>query len=164
MSITPVVIPKKHTYGYMVRVSRKGHDIPMVWVHADGEEGMSLALEKAKAKETEILANVPPVQTSKNRMTKRNRSGIVGVHYTTDERILRSGENAAYPNYTARWPGFASGLSWSVNKFGIEGAFLLAALSRGMECKDRSTVEEALRILKPQEKSDLLKLRKNEEG
>lgn len=104
-----------------------------------------------------LLANLPPVPSSKNRMTKRNHSGVVGVHFTPGKRTLPSGTAAEYPSYIARWPGCKGGVSFMLNTYnGEDNAFIHACVCRELETRDRSTVEEAVRTLPARRRSELL--------
>ncbi|MFA6287499.1 MAG: hypothetical protein WC661_08950 [Opitutaceae bacterium] len=97
-----------------------------------------------------VLPTLPAIITSKNRMTPRNHSGVVGVHFDSGRRTLPSGTVADYPGYVARWPGCKAGLRWSFNTYnGEDNAFVHACLCRQMETKDREAVEEAVRTLSP---------------
>ena len=107
------------------------------------------------------LPNLPTKLSAKNRMTKRNHSGVVGVHFTTGERTLNSGNKAEYPSYIARWPGCKGGVSWMLSTYnGEESAFIHAVLCRRLESKDRAHIEEVFRTLTSVEKAEILKLKK----
>lgn len=90
------------------------------------------------------LPTLPPKieSSSKDRMTRRNHSGVVGVHRTLGIVRKQNGNVYECPRYVARWPGckFRGGLSWSVKQFEEEGAFVLAALSRERETINRDAV------------------------
>lgn len=104
-----------------------------------------------------ILPTLPPVPTSKNRMTKRNHSGVVGVHFTDGKRVLKSGIEADYPSYIARWPGCKGGVSFMLSTYnGEDNAFIHASICRKLETKDRAAVEEAVRTLSPADRTALL--------
>lgn len=107
-----------------------------------------------------LLPTLPPLDTSKGRMTKRNHSGFVGVHFTDGKRTLRSGTVAEYPNYVARWPGSGAGMSFMLSTYnGEDEAFLHACLCRELETKDRAVVEEAYRVLPAARRAELLALK-----
>ena len=142
MSVTPVIIPKKNTYGFMIRFARKGMDIEMEWVKADGPEGMAAAERKAKKREAEIAENLPPPNTShKDVPTKKNTSGKVGIRIAVSPG--RPGSDTEYYAWTAFWTdrnrkrGTAS-FAWT--KFGEPIAKLLASIARDNETNDRSTI------------------------
>ena len=100
------------------------------------------ATSAAKRWLNKTLQTLPPKMASKDRMTSRNHSGVVGVN--RDRGIVRkqNGNVYEYPRWIARWPGckYHGGLSWSVKQFEEEGAFVLAVLSRRRETINRDTI------------------------
>lgn len=90
------------------------------------------------------LPSLPPKieSSSKDRMTSRNHSGVVGVHRTPGIVRKRNGNVYECPRYVARWPGckYRGGLSWSVKQFEEEGAFVLAVLSLRRETISRNKI------------------------
>ena len=83
----------------------------------------------------EKLSKLPPKMSSKGRMTKRNHSGEVGVHWSPGIVRKKNGNVYECPKWIARWPGCPNkgGISWTVKQFEHEGAFVLAVLSRRLE-------------------------------
>ena len=108
----------------------------------------SQATRAAKQWLKRTLRKLPPKieSSSKGRMTRRNHSGVVGVHRTPG--IVRKPNGNVYecPRWVARWPGckFRGGLGWSVKQFEEEGAFVLAVLSRKHETINRDTISKGL--------------------
>jgi hypothetical protein len=101
-----------------------------------------------------VLPTLPAIVTTKNRLSPRNHSGVVGVHFTPGRRTLPSGTVAEYPQYVARWPGSGAGLSFMLATYnGEDHAFLHACLCRQLETRDRATVEEAVRTLGPADRA-----------
>lgn len=88
----------------------------------------------------ERIKDLPPQIPVKNRMTKRNTSGKVGVHLSVTNPKKKPGQD--YYRWIARWPGcpMSGGLGWSVNQFDDDGAFVLAAIARDMESVDREEI------------------------
>ncbi|MBU6198517.1 MAG: hypothetical protein KGI64_08195 [Xanthomonadaceae bacterium] len=76
-------------------------------------------------------------------MTKRNSSGLVGVHI---KRSARRGSD--HYAWHAFWPGKPGGISWAVLKYGDAQAFVYAAISRQLETVDRGRVEQEFRRIK----------------
>jgi hypothetical protein len=76
------------------------------------------------------LPDLPPEVPREGRMTKKNRSGVVGVYRDPGTVKKKNGNIYSYPRWIARWPNcpFRGGLSWSVNQFDEEGAYVLAYL------------------------------------
>jgi hypothetical protein len=101
----------------------------------------SAAKKWVKAK----LQELPPPLPLKNRMTRRNSSGAVGVRLVHSVRRRGEREYGDW-RWIAFWPGCenAGGVGFSVNKFGDESAFVLACLARRLESTDRAAVEGAL--------------------
>ena len=100
------------------------------------------ALRAAKRWLNKTLPTLPPKLISKDRMTSRNHSGVVGVYRSSGIVRKRNGNMYECPRWIARWPGckYRGGLSWSVKQFEEEGAFVLAALSRRRETINRDTI------------------------
>ena len=90
----------------------------------------------------ETLPTLPPKLASKDRMTKRNHSGVVGVNRSLGIVRKPNGNSYECPRWIASWPGceYSGGLSWSVKQFEEEGAFVLAVLSRRLETINRDKV------------------------
>jgi hypothetical protein len=102
----------------------------------------------------------PPAAPWKGLMTKRNQSGVVGVWLAHKFRRKPNGKEYEYWRWTARWPGceYSGGLSWSIDQFGDEDAFVLAVLARQHETVDRDwLLEEHDRIYRKKAYKDILK-------
>ena len=103
------------------------------------EKAEAAAKRWAKAK----LAELPDPLPVKDRMTKRNSSGVVGVRLADSTR--RKNGNV-YPDW--RWVAFWSscpkvgGVGWSVKKYGDDRAFACAFLARKAESIDREAIED----------------------
>jgi len=97
--------------------------------------------------------NLPPRLSSKNRMTHRNNSGVVGVRLDQNIKRKKTGAVYEYWRWVASWPGcpLNGGLGWSINKFGDKDAFVLAVLSRRKETIDRDVLVNELRKIKASE-------------
>lgn len=100
------------------------------------------ATRAAKRWLKKILPTLPPKLVSKDRMTCRNHSGVVGINRSPG--IVRKPNGNVYecPRWIAGWPGckYRGGLSWSVKQFEEEGAFVLAVISRRRETINRETI------------------------
>ncbi len=109
---------------------------------------------------SKILPSLPEKIPSKDRMTSRNHSGVVGVYFTEGRRTLPSGNKAEYPGYVAQIPGHLSGVKWMLSTYnGDDSAFLHAYICRKMETIDRAAVEEHVRKLTASERKAILKKR-----
>jgi hypothetical protein len=128
------------------------------------EYGSWAAAKVAAAKWVNNLArNLPPPLTSKDCLTSRNQSGVVGVFRHREVHRKVNGRNAVYYSWVARWPGCKSsgGIKWSVKRFGEDDGFVLAVLSRRLESDTRERVLAALKEAKDtNEYARLLALRK----
>ena len=100
------------------------------------------AMRAAKRWLRETLPTLPPKLPSKDRMTSRNHSGIVGVFRSPGIVKKPNGNVYECPRWIADWPGckYSGGLSWSVKQFEEEGAFVLAALSREKETINQDAI------------------------
>lgn len=93
----------------------------------------------AKKWVNEKLPSLPPKMSSKGRVTRRHRSGEVGVYYNPGIAKRPNNRVYEYPRWIADWPGcpFSGGLQWSIRQFECDGAFVLAVLARRQEKVDR---------------------------
>ena len=96
----------------------------------------------AKAWVDATLPTLPERIARKNLKTTRNSSGVVGVRLANATRE-RNGH--VYPDWRwiAFWPGCAqaSGIGWSVNKYGDGCAFVSACLARQLEWLERQKID-----------------------
>ena len=121
------------------RYSRGQHTKPRYFYYG-GETSKSKARAKVVA-----LANRENKKWSAKiaaarigRKTKSNRSGIVGVSIKTEKgRLPRS----VYRYWWARWPGYPSGVKFSILQHKNQKAFGLAQIARELESTDRKAVE-----------------------
>ena len=136
------------------------------------KENFSLAnfgtWEKAEAKARKwvkvTLRKVPDPIPIKDRMTKRNTSGVVGVRLA-NATSSKKGRGNVYPDW--RWVAFwtdcpqTSGIGWSVNKYGDERGFVSAYIARKAETINREKIDSEFSRLKgTKEFRDILKLKK----
>ena len=124
----------------------------MARISRNGEKYQSnFTLRKYKTwKEAEAAADrwvrkmkreLPDAAPRKNRMTKRNSSGVVGVWAFLDES-----KTNAYCRWYARWPECPNrgGVSFSADKLGDNDAFACAYLAGVNETTDREWVLKKL--------------------
>lgn len=110
-----------------------------------------------------MLKTLPPPESSKNRFTRRNNSGVVGVHLTCSTNKRPNDKVYSYWAWVARWPNspMQGGLGWSVNKYGDNNAFALAVLARRHEIVDRDLLlSELKRIKNTKEYAEILSIKK----
>ena len=83
----------------------------------------------------------PKIEAARvGRMTKSNRSGVVGVSIKTEPGRKRGSH---YQYWWARWPGCAAGIKFSILQHQDAKAFCLALIARELESQDRTAVERA---------------------
>ena len=107
------------------------------------------------------LAELPDQLPVKDRMTKRNSSGVVGVRLAN---ATRTKNGNVYPDW--RWVAFWSscpnsgGIGWSVKKYGDDRAFACAYIARKAESIDREEIEsQFLRLQNSTQFKQVLKLK-----
>ena len=89
-----------------------------------------------------FIKTLPPEVPREGRMTKRNRSGRVGVYRSKGIVRKRNGKVYSCPRWIARWPNceLKGGLSWSVLQFDEDGAFALAVIGLTLKSVNRDEV------------------------
>ena len=105
------------------------------------QHGSWEAAEKAAKKWLKsIQAELPSSLPVKNRKTRRNGSGVVGVSLKTS---VKHGEHEDWTHHSwlAFWPGKPGGSGWGIDKYGDERAFVCACLARQHETTDRVFIE-----------------------
>ncbi|MBI2511005.1 MAG: hypothetical protein HYV96_03445 [Opitutae bacterium] len=90
----------------------------------------------------EMIRSLPPETPKKGRLTKSNKSGVVGVWLTPVRFKRKSGKEYEYWRWVANWPNckLRGGVAWYVHQYGDDPAFVLAVLSRQSECVNRSEI------------------------
>ena len=100
------------------------------------------ATAAAKSWVEATLPRLPERIARKDLKTTRNTSGVVGVRLAN---ATRSREGHEYPDWrwVAFWPGCAqaSGIGWSVNKYGDGLAFVSACIARQLASLDRKAID-----------------------
>jgi hypothetical protein len=100
---------------------------------------------------------LPPPAPRKDRMTRRNSSGIVGVWAFLDDT-----KKNTYCRWYARWPGCPNrgGVSFSADRMGDDDAFACAYLARKYETVDREWILRKLESFKrTKQYKEILKLK-----
>ena len=140
--ITRFELETSQSHGYLVRICRDGKKSSEFF--ADRQHGGKRNAKKmAKQRYAELCeqlgaANVRP---TKGLLTKRNTTGIVGVHIANS--VDTRWKNCEYTSYCASWiadDGSRQKISFSCNKHGASAAFELACIARKLESKDRAAV------------------------
>lgn len=73
------------------------------------------------------------------RMSKSNRSGVVGVSIKR-EKSQKPG--VVYSYWWARWPSCISGVKFSILQYKDNKAFCLARIARELETQDKAKIEQ----------------------
>lgn len=104
---------------------------------------------------------LPAMISSKDRMTRRNTSGVVGVH-PAYHVIRKRRKTYEYFRWVSRWPGcrLAGGVGWSTNKHGEDEAWVIAVTCRRMENENRDDVSDAVSRMSRKTQAAILRLRK----
>ena len=82
----------------------------------------------------------PPIST-RDKITKRNSTGVVGVHLATESDPRYT--DCQYVSYVASWMSedrVRRNIRFLVNKYGKKNALALATLARENQCTDREKV------------------------
>ena len=119
------------------------------------------AAEAAADKWVKKMKKKLPAQAPrKDRMTKRNSSGVVGVWAFLDDSKTNS-----YCRWYARWPEcpLKGGVSFSVDQYGDSEAFAMAYLARENETIDRDWVVKKFKSFKKTKKFKELLAKKQTE-
>jgi hypothetical protein len=106
------------------------------------------AAEKAAKKWVDrIKASLPAPISVRHRKTKRNASGIVGVQL---KRSVKRGKHGRWVHYawSAFWTDKPGGISWGIDKYGDNHAFVCAAIARRLETANRRAVEQKFSRIK----------------
>ena len=150
-------MPRYHTRnipGNFVLGRIRRHKVPheatfLVSEHGSWEKAEAEAKKWVKRKLTELPDPLP----SKDRKTKRNTSGVVGVRLANSTK-KKNGNVYEDWRWVAFWPGCpnAGGVGWSVKKYGEDRAFTSAYLARKSESTDREAVERQFLRLKNSDK------------
>jgi hypothetical protein len=75
-------------------------------------------------------------------MTRRNTSGVVGVHPRTELIRKRTGKEYEYHYWVSRWPGcrLKAGVKWGLHTYGDDDAFVPAVLCRELEIEFKERI------------------------
>ncbi len=139
--ITRFDVHEQNTYGYMVRITRKGKTTSQFFSDKLNG-GKRKALVAARDHYQKLVNELPPISTTKGIKSARNTSGAVGVHLASTPSQTWS--DVEYQAYVASWrsgEGARCKISFSLEKYGKKKAFDLACIARENECLDRSKVE-----------------------
>jgi hypothetical protein len=128
-----------NSHGWLVRIRRQDV-LKSSFVSDSTHGGKRKSLAAAIKLYQEWTAKMPPMETCAGKMSVRNASGVVGVHYANDGDSRYP--NCSYESYIASWlgeNGKRMKLGFSCNKYG-EDAFALACIAREKKLTDREKV------------------------
>ncbi len=130
----------RNVHGWLVRIKRGKLRRSKFFSDATFG-GKRKSLIHAKTEYQNWLAQLPPPSSSRGKLTSRNASGVVGVHFSsdTDGRY----PNCRYESYIASWKGEngkRTNLRFSCNKYGKQMAFQLACIARELLTTDRDKI------------------------
>ena len=133
-------IPNRSVFARVQRIGNKQGKYFSVAEYGTREK----AEEEAKKWLAERTTNLPEKITLKDRKTRRNTSGVVGVRLALSASTKPSGKKYPDWRWIAFWPNCpnAGGTGWSVQKYGDERAFVSAYIARTYETVDREFVEK----------------------
>jgi hypothetical protein len=95
-------------------------------------EAVAMALRQNKRWSAKIA------EARKDRRTKSNTSGVVGVSIKIEKGRKRG---PTYRYWWARWPGCPAGVKFSILEHKHTKAFALAQIARELETRDKARVE-----------------------
>lgn len=141
--VTRIEIPSNNTFGWMARIARKGMRRNEFFSdHRFG--GSSKAKQSALKQYHDWEEELPPAETShEGVITRRNKSGIVGVYVRCD--VPKSKPHLEYYFWVATWlrrDGVKCNKSFSWNKYGEEGARELACIARDLRTQANDEIGE----------------------
>ena len=137
--ITRFEIEERKTYGFMVRICRRGEKLNQFFSDTK-YGGKRKALLAAQTQYAKWVEELPEPETTKNLKSIRNTTGKVGVHVAQAEA-----DGAEYFSYCASWvseDGKRKKISFSWAKYGKKNAWELACLARDKETTDRKRIEQ----------------------
>jgi hypothetical protein len=88
-----------------------------------------------------LTPTLPCAIPIKDRKTKRNSSGIVGVQLQESVKTKAGNLWISYA-WKAFWPKRPGGSSWAIIKYGNDQAFVRAVIARRLETTDRRRIED----------------------
>lgn len=129
-----------NTHGWLVRISR-GSEKRSRFFSDSAHGGKAKSKKKAEACYQDWAAEMAAPGSTRDKLTKRNSSGVVGVHlaHEVDSRY----PDCQYVSYVASWlnsTGQRRNVRFLVNKYGKKAALALATMAREHKISDRDQV------------------------
>ena len=131
-----------NSHGWLVRILR-GTERRSRFFSDKTHGGKAKSKKKAEACYQAWVAEMDPPISTRNKITKRNSTGVVGVHLATesDPRYI----DCQYVSYVASWmtgDRERCNIRFLVNKYGKKNALALATIARDNLCTDREKIIE----------------------
>ena len=129
-----------NTHGWLVRILR-GSEKRSRFFSDSAHGGKSKSKKKAIACYQQWVEEMPAPGTTRDRLTKRNATGVVGVHlaHEVDSRY----PDCKYVSYVASWlgqDGKRRNVRFLISKYGKRVALTLASIARAQKIADRAKV------------------------
>ncbi|RMF43813.1 MAG: pathogenesis-related transcriptional factor and ERF protein [Planctomycetota bacterium] len=127
-------------HGWLVRIKR-GDERRSKFISDKSAGGKKKAENAAKALYEQWTKELPPPETAEGKLGKRNKTGVVGVHFSSDADSRYP--NCVYEYYIASWKsadGQRQNARFSVSRWGKKVALELAKLAREKKIADRDKI------------------------
>lgn len=129
-----------NSHGWLVRILR-GTERRSRFFSDKTHGGKAKSKKKAEACYQSWVAEMEPPISTRDKITKRNSTGVVGVHLATESDPRYT--DCQYVSYVASWMSedrVRRNIRFLVNKYGKKNALALATLARENQCTDREKV------------------------
>ena len=129
-----------NSHGWLVRILR-GTERRSRFFSDKTHGGKVKSKKKAEACYQSWVAEMEPPISTRDKITKRNSTGVVGVHLATESDPRYT--DCQYVSYVASWMSedrVRRNIRFLVNKYGKKNALALATLARENQCTDREKV------------------------
>ena len=134
-------LEEKKVHGFMVRIMRRGK-MHQQFFSDKRFGGNRKSKAAAVVRLEELKEELPKAKSLKGRLTERNTSGKVGVHYAIENDYRWP--DCQYSYYIASWlgkDGKRKVIKFSCHKYGDELAYEYACIARDKELRDRDAIE-----------------------
>lgn len=131
-----------NTHGWLVRILR-GTEKRSRFFSDKTHGGKAKSKKKAEECYQAWVAEMKPPNSTRDKITRRNSSGVVGVHLATESDPRY--KDCLYVSYVASWMNENKrrcNVRFLVNKYGKKNALALATIAREHMCVDRDKVVE----------------------
>jgi hypothetical protein len=129
-----------NSHGWLVRILR-GTERRSRFFSDKTHGGKAKSKKKAEECYQAWVAEMEPPISTRDKITKRNSSGVVGVHLATESDPRY--KDCRYVSYVASWMNEdrqRCNIRFLVNKYGKKNALALATIAREKKCADREKV------------------------